>query len=426
MPDDSPRPTAADFPARVLGRFLIARLASALAWQMQGVALGWYVYALTNSAFDLGLIGLVQFVPFAGLVLIAGHAVDRFPRRMVVTAALAGDSLCSVAIALLALTGGGRSAPVFVAIAGYGACRAFEQPAWQSWLPGLVAAETYPRAAAWNSLASQFAVILGPALGGVLYLLGPPVPFVCAALLQLLALVAAASLRSRSAGVSEPLSWDSMLDGVRFIARNEAVRGAISLDLFAVLFGGATALLPIFARDILATGPAGLGLLRSAPAAGALITGFILTRHPPGRGVGPRIFGAVAVYGVATLVFGLSRTLWLSLAGLFFVGAADMLSVVIRQTLVQVASPNAIRGRVTSVNSLFTGTSNQLGQFESGVTAAWFGPVASVVLGGVATLAVVALWARWFPGLRRMDGLPIAPEPMDMLSEPVSGSLDSI
>ncbi len=343
-------------------------------------------------------------------------------------AALAGDSLCSIVIALLAVTGAGGPVPVFAAVAGYGACRAFEQPAWQSWLPGLVAAEAYPRAAAWNSLASQAAVMLGPALGGVLYLLGPPVPFVCAAVLQLVALAAATTLRVRERPTDEdaPLTWNSMLDGVRFIARNEPVRGAISLDLFAVLFGGATALLPIFARDILATGPAGLGLLRSAPALGALVTGAVLARHPPGRRVGPRIFAAVAIYGVATLVFGLSRILWLSLAALVAIGAADMLSVVIRQTLVQVASPDAIRGRVTTVNSLFTGTSNQLGQFESGVTAAWFGPVASVVLGGAATLVVVALWARWFPRLLRMDRLTSAAAPVDMLREPVSGSFDSL
>ncbi len=425
MQHDPPSPER-DFPLRLIGRFLVARVAGAMAWQMEGVALGWYVYALTDSAFDLGLIGLVQFVPFAGLVLFAGHAVDRFPRRTVVMTALAGDSLCSIVIAVLALTGAGGAAPVFAAVAGYGACRAFEQPAMQSWLPGLVEAKAYPRAAAWNSLASQAAIILGPALGGVLYLLGPPVPFVCAAVLQLFGLAAAATLRSRTQGTGAPLSWHALLDGVRFIARNEAVRGAISLDLFAVLFGGATALLPIFARDILATGPAGLGLLRSAPALGAIVTGFVLTRHPPDRRVGSRMFVAVAIYGAATLIFGLSQILWLSLAALVAVGAADMLSVVIRQTLVQVVSPDPIRGRVTAVNSLFTGTSNQLGQFESGVTAAWFGPVGSVVLGSAATLVIVALWARWFPGLKRMDRLAGAAEPVDMAREPVSGSLDPI
>jgi MFS family permease len=423
MPDDSPRPEA---PLGFLGRFLLARLAGAMAWQMQGVALGWYIYALTGSVFDLGLIGLVQFVPFAGLVLVAGHVVDRFPRRNVVMTALAGDSLCSAAIAFLALTGAGGAGPIFLAIAGYGVCRAFEQPAWQSWLPGLVEVEAYPRAAAWNSLASQTAVMLGPALGGVLYLLGPPVPFVVAALFQLLGLAAAATLGGRAQDAEAEMSFDAMLDGVRFIRRNEAVLGSISLDLFAVLFGGATALLPVFARDILATGPAGLGLLRSAPAMGALVTGFVLTRHPPGRHVGPRMFAAVTIYGAATLVFGLSRSLPLSLAALFAVGAADMLSVVIRQTLVQVVSPDAIRGRVTSVNSLFTGTSNQLGQFESGVTAAWFGPVGSVVLGGVATLLIVALWARWFPSLRRMDRLASAAEPVDIARDTVSGSFDPI
>jgi MFS family permease len=427
MPDDSSRPAERDLPLRLVGRFLVARLASAMAWQMEGVAFGWYVYALTNSAFDLGLIGLAQFLPFAGLVFVAGHAVDRFPRRNVVMAALAGDSLCSIAIAILALFGTGRAGPVFAVIAGYGACRAFEQPAMQSWLPGLVSAAAFPRAAAWNSLTSQAAVILGPALGGVLYLFGPPVPFVCAAFLQLTAFAAAAGLPGRGRVAASPVSLHAMLDGVRFIARNEAVRGAISLDLFAVLFGGATALLPIFARDILATGPAGLGLLRSAPALGALVTGALLARRPAERQIGRRLFVTVAIYGVATVAFGVSHVLWLSLAALVAIGAADMLSVVIRSTLVQVVSPDAIRGRVTAVSSLFTGTSNQLGQFESGVTAAWLGPVSSVVLGGAATLVVVALWARWFPGLRRMDRLSgDAEAPVDTPQETVSGSFDPV
>ena len=395
-----------------------------MATQMQAVAVGWYVYALTGSALDLGLIGLVQFVPFAGLALFAGHVVDRYPRREVVTAALAGETLCSLAIAFLALTGAGGAAAIFGALAGYGAGRAFEQPGMQSWLPTLVPARSFARRAAQNSLTSQSAVIVGPALGGLLYLAGPAVPFLCAAALQAAALVAVRMLPAQRRSNSEPLSWHAILGGVRFIWRTEAVRGAISLDLFCVLFGGATALLPIFARDILAVGPAGLGLLRSAPAMGALATGLVLTRRPPQRHVGRRMMIAIAIYGAATLVFGLSRSLTLSLAALVAVGAADMLSVVIRSTLIQVVAPNAIRGRVTSVNSLFTGASNQLGQFESGVTAAWFGPVGSVVLGGGATLAIVALWARRFPSLLRMDRIAL-PEEVDRPREHVPGSSHS-
>jgi hypothetical protein len=295
----------------------------------------------------------------------------------------------------------------------------------QSWLPTLVPARIFPRSAAQNSLTAQSAVILGPALGGFLYLAGPAVPLFCAALLQAGALVAARRLPPQRRAGAEPLSWYGLLGGVRFIWRTETVRGAISLDLFCVLFGGATALLPIFARDILGVGPAGLGLLRSAPAVGALMTGLVLTRRPPQRHVGGRMMIAVAIYGAATLVFGLSRNLTLSLAALAAIGAADMLSVVIRSTLMQVVAPNAIRGRVTAVGSLFTGASNQLGQFESGVTAAWFGPVGSVVLGGAATLAIVALWAKRFPALRRLDRLVPPEGAVDRPRERVSRSPQS-
>ncbi|HXQ52775.1 MAG TPA: MFS transporter [Stellaceae bacterium] len=424
MPDEGDRPGERDPPPWLVRRFLTVRFSSATAWQMQAVAVGWYVYALTDSAFDLGLIGLVQFVPFAGLALIAGHAVDRFPRRNIVMSALAVESLCSLALGLLALSGAGSAGAVFSIIAFYGAARAFDQPAMQSWLPALVAARLFPRSAAQNSLTSQSAVILGPALGGLLYLLGPAVPFLCAALLQGGALALASGLPAQRRAVTEPLSWHTILGGVRFIWHTDTVRGAISLDLFCVLFGGATALMPIFARDILSVGPAGLGLLRSAPALGALVTGLMLTRRPPQRHVGRRMMIAVAIYGAATLVFGLSTNLVLSLAALAILGAADMLSVVIRSTLVQVVAPDAIRGRVTAVNSLFTGTSNQLGQFESGVTAAWFGPVGSVVLGGAATLLIVALWTRRFPALSRMDRLVMAEDAVDRPREPVSGSPD--
>jgi len=391
-----------------LGRFLAARFAVSTAWQMQGVAIGWYVYALTDSAFDLGLIGLVQFLPFAALALPAGQFVDRHSNRVIAIAAYSIEGMCSIALAVMALTGGGSRGAIFAVIACYGVGRAFEQPAMQSWLPSLVPASAYPRAAAANSLAAQSAVIAGPAIGGLLYLAGPFVPFLVAAVVQCCGLAAVASLPGRRRGGREKLSWNGLLGGIRFIWGHEAVRGTISLDLLCVLFGGATALMPIFARDILAIGPVGLGLLRSAPALGALAMGIVLTRRPPQRRVGHRLLVAVAVYGVATLVFGLSRSVYVSVLALMILGAADMLSVVIRATLIQVIAPDAIRGRVTAVNGLSTGASNQLGQFESGVTAAWFGPVASVVLGGVATLVIAAFWARHFPALRRLDRLAMA------------------
>jgi MFS family permease len=406
--DDTEDRSPGALPFRNVRIFLGARFTASMAWQMQAVAVGWYVYALTDSALDLGFIGLVQFLPMAGLALPAGHIVDRHARRSVAVAAYAIEGLSSVALALLALLGVGSTAAVFLVVACYGVGRAFEQPSMQSWLPTLVAAPAFPRAAAANSLTSQTAVILGPAIGGLLYLIAPFVPFLCAAALQCGGLVAVMRLPRQSRTGGPTPSWSDVLGGVRFIRHNEAVLGVITLDFICVLFGGATALLPIFARDILAIGPAGLGLLRSAPALGALATGLVLTHRPPGRRVGRQLLVTIAVYGAATLAFGLSHSFALSIVALAVVGAADMLSVVIRQTMIQIAAPNAIRGRVTAVTGLFTGASNQLGQFESGVTASWFGPVGSVVLGGIATLVIVALWARRFPALRRLDRLTMA------------------
>jgi MFS family permease len=421
LPDEDDRRTP--WPPPLLKRFLVVRFASSMAWQMQAVAVGWYVYALTNSAFDLGLIGLAQFLPFAGLTLVAGNVIDIYPRRAIVVMALTIDSLCSTALAALAWTGLGTAPTVFAIIACYGAARAFEQPAMQSWLPTLVPPAAFPRSAANNSLTAQTAVIIGPSIGGLAYAFGPGVPFFCAGVMQLAALAGALSLPSEMRRRFEKLSLRAVLGGVAFIWNTETIRAVISLDLFCVLFGGgAIALLPIYARDILHVGPEGLGLLRSAPAAGALVMGFLLTRRPPVRRVGPRMLATVAIYGAATLVFGLSRAPAISIAALVALGAADMLSVVIRATLVQVTAPDAIRGRVTAVNSLFTGTSNQLGMFEAGVTAAWFGAIGAVVLGGAATLSLVALWAWRYPRLRRLDRMALAPEPVDMPLAPVPGS----
>jgi MFS family permease len=409
-------------PFRLIRRFLAVRFAISAAMQTQAVALGWYVFALTDSAFDLGLIGLVQFLPFVALALPAGQLLDRHSRRYIVAAALAVETLCSLTLALLALSGAGGAGLVFLAVACYGAARAFENPAMQSWLPSLVPAPALPRASAWASLSNQSAVVLGPALGGLLYLLGPSVPFFFAAAMPCLAVAAVLRLPVPHRAVREKLSWGTFLGGVHFIWRNEVVRGAISLDLFCVLFGGAIALLPIYARDILAVGPAGLGVLRSAPALGACIAGYILTRRPTQRRVGRRMMIAVAGFGVATLVFGLSRNFALSVLALAAIGAADTMSGVIRSTMMLVASPDAVRGRVIAIDSLFGAGSGQLGQFRSGVMAAWFGPVGSVVIGGLATIAVAGVWAWRFPALRRMDHYA---RPEEVVDTPREGVPDS-
>lgn len=407
-PDDGS--FGAVFSPRTLALFLAARFGSISAAQVLAVAVGWYVYALTGSAIDLGLIGLAQFLPTVGLALPAGHIIDRYPRRYVLIAALTVEALCGGALAILSTFDTVPILAVFAIVACYGAARSFEHPASASLLPSLVPAAEFPRAAAWASMSNQSAFVAGPALGGLLYIFGPTVPFLVTAVLLAAAVTAVFFLPvSRRPPSREPVTWRGMLSGIEFIWRSKVVLGAISLDMFGVLFGGAVALLPIFARDILAIGPIGLGLLRSAPAVGALALGLVLTRHPPRRRVGITMLAAVAVFGAATIVFGLSESAMLSFAALAVVGAADMVSVVIRSTLVQLWTPDAIRGRVSAVNSLFIGTSNQLGEFESGVTAAWFGPVGSVVLGGAVTLLVTGFWCFGSAALRRLDRLENGP-----------------
>ncbi len=397
-------------------RFMVARFCVAAAFQIQGVAVGWYIYALTDSPLDLGFVGLAMFLPAASLALVAGHIIDRYPRRRVLLAAWWVQASAACGIAVLALLGRSDVELVFLLIACFGAGRAFDQPAQASLLPSLVPVALFPRVTPVNSLVNQFAVIIGPALGGLLFSLGEwlfklgaPVAFCGTVVMYLIGLAAVFSLPHTPARPAEPLSLHSFLGGISFIRRVAAVRGAITLDMFGVFFGGATALLPIFARDILMIGPIGLGLLRSTPAIGALAAGLYLARHPMERHVGRRMFLAVMVYGAATIAFGLSHWLPLSVAALVVIGASDVVSVVVRSTLVQTATPDVIRGRVSSVNSLFVGTSNQLGEFESGVTADWFGAVGSVVLGGAATLLVVAVAIHRFPALRRMDRFIMAP-----------------
>lgn len=375
---------------------------STLALHMQTVAVGWQLYALTGSAFDLGLVGLAQFVPTIALTPIVGGVADRYDRRLVVM-------VCHVALAgatavLVLGTGGGwlHRDGILAIVSILGAARAFENPARAALVPRLVPLTLIPRAIASITSAGQTARIVGPALGGVLYGLGPTTVYAIVAALYLVAAALIAGVRDvQPARPREEITPASLFSGVAFILRRRLLLGVLSLDLFAVLLGGATALLPIFARDILGTGPWGLGLLRAAPASGALALSLLLARRPVERGAGPVLFGAVLIFGAATVVFGVSTNLFLSLAALAVLGASDLLSVVIRHSLVQIRTPDGMRGRVSAVHSLFTGTSNHLGEFESGLLAAVFGTVPAVLIGGVGTIVVAALWMYRFPELRR-------------------------
>ena len=391
-------------------RFLLSRLAGTAASQMLMVALGWQMYELTGSAWDLGLVGLAQFLPALLLALPAGHQVDHSDRRKVLAAVLAVHVALALALAGASAAGLlGRGALLAVSVL-LGAMRAYAMPASQALLPLLVPMAQWPRAMALASSALQVAIIGGPALGGLAYAGGAALVYGLAAGGFATALACVLGLAPRPpTRVAEPRSAASLLAGLRFIGARPLLLGAVSLDLFAVLLGGAVALLPIFARDILQAGPAGLGLLRAAPAIGALGMSLALARWPVQRHNGAWLLGAVAAYGATMVVFGLSTSLWLSLLALAASGAADMVNVVIRQTLVQLATPEAMRGRVSAVNSVFIGASNQLGEFESGATAAWLGPVASVVWGGVGTGLVVLAWTLLFPALARYDRLAPAP-----------------
>jgi MFS family permease len=387
--------------------FWYARVAGTMANQMMMVAVGWQMYELTGSAWDLGLVGLFQFTPSLVLALAAGHFIDRHHRGRILAACLAVQA--GVALALAASAHGHWASREWLLAMSIvlGSVKAFQMPSQQALVPLLVPPEVLPRALAFSSAGMQAATIGGPALGGFIYAAGAPVVYaVCAALFVLAAGILLLGVRyQHQPPAKEPVTLATLFAGVSFIRSRPAVLGAISLDLFAVLLGGATALLPMFAKDVLHVGPWGLGLLRAAPAVGALATAVVLARWPITRRVGRVMFGAVALYGVATLVFGLSRNFELSWLALLVSGAADMVSVVIRQSLVQLDTPDAMRGRVSAVNSIFIGASNQLGEFESGATAALLGPVGSVVLGGVGTLVVAGLWMKLFPSLARRERL---------------------
>jgi len=387
--------------------FWCARICSSFGYQMQSVAIGWRVYALTGSALDLGLVGLAQFLPVLILTLAAGHAADRYDRRRIVAICQCAEALGGALLALGTAQGWLGVHGIFAVVVLIGAARAFESPTMSALMPSLVPADMLSRASAWSASANQTASIVGPAIGGVLYAFGAPVPFLLAATLFLAAsgLISTVQPATRAAAARVPATLASVFSGITYIRRNPDILGAISLDLVAVLLGGATALLPIYAATILHTGPWGLGILRAAPAVGALSMSIVLGRYPIRQGAGRKMFAAVGIFGLATILFGVSRSLPLSIAALIVLGAADVVSVVIRFALVQVRTPDQMRGRVSAVNMLFIGTSNQLGEFESGVTAALLGAVPAVVLGGVATLGVALLWMRFFPALREVNSL---------------------
>ena len=387
--------------------YLSTRLLGTIAVQMQNVAVGWQVYAMTGNALDLGWIGLAQFAPFVALVLVAGQAADHFNRRTIIIVCHGVELLCALILLLFTLGGFQVLWPVFAVLALFGAARAFRMPTSQAILMNLVPLESFGNAVAISSSGFHVAVIVGPTVGGLLYLFGPAVVYGMAATLFLLAMLLMGSTHVEPPTVhKETPNWNTLLEGLRFVRSRPIVLGAISLDLFAVLFGGATALLPAFASDMLQVGPHGLGLLRTAPGVGAALMSILLTFKPMSRRVGYWMFGGVALFGLTTIVFGLSQSFWLSLFALFVLGASDMISVYIRHLLVQMETPDTIRGRVSAVNAVFIGASNELGEFESGLTAAGFGLVPAVVVGGVATLAVTAVWMWRFPALRRMDRFP--------------------
>ncbi len=386
--------------------FLGMRLLGGVAVQMQSVAVGWQIYDITHRPLALGLVGLAQFLPVFGLALVAGHVADQFDRRRILIGCFALQLLCSAFLAAFAIMGERQVGPIYAVLVLFGVARAFAQPAIQSLLPNLVPREYLGSAFAWSSSGNQSMTIAGPALGGFIYALGAGVVYSASGLFFLLATLAAICLRLRPAALErKALTWETLLAGIAFIRRRREILGAISLDLFAVLFGGATALLPIYARDILEVGPIGLGLLRSGPAVGAVAVGLLLTHRSLGRGAGRTLFLGVAVFGIATIVFGLSTDFLVSLVALVTLGAADMVSVFVRQNLVQRATPDAMRGRVNAVSFLFIGASNELGEMESGLTADWFGAVPAVLLGGLGSLVILAVWFWRFPELRAVDRL---------------------
>ena len=395
--------TYPDFVLYQLARFLVVS-----SMEMQSVAVGWQVYELTRRPLDLGLVGLAQFLPGILLFLVSGHAADRFERRRLILICQIAFAICSTLLLTITVRGPHSVYPIYVVLVLLGVVRSFNGPAGQAFLPQLVAEEHFPNAVAWAATIFQTATIFGPIIGGVVYAAsrGPSAVYGAAVVTSLLAAVATSRIHPRRPPAHrEPPSLKTVLAGFHYIWHKKLILGSISLDLFAVLLGGAVALLPVYAKEILETGPWGLGLLRGAPGVGAAAMAILLAYRPIRRRAGVTMLWCVAGFGVFTIVFGLSRNLYISLLSLLLLGASDMVSVVIRNTLVQVATPDEMRGRVSAVNMLFIGASNEFGQFESGITAHWFGTVPAVVLGGVGTLIVIASWSWLFPELRHADEL---------------------
>lgn len=406
------QPMAASSPFSIVDfRFYwVARLASTIAQMSMVIVIGWQVYdiaretmGIKSAALQLGLIGVVQFVPLFALTLITGWTADRLDRRFVARATIALELLCAAILGWMSWQGTVTLPALFAVAALLGVARAFAMPALQALAPNLVPREILPKAIAMSSIAWQSGAIAGPAIGGYLYAWAPHAPYAVAAGLFFLSLLCMFMIgpKPRSAIEGSKNPWKQMVDGLSYVRRNRLVLGAISLDLFAVLLGGATAMLPIFARDILETGPTGLGHLRAAPAVGATLTAIWFSFRPLKSNVGVKMLAAVGVFGAATVAFGLSRSMALSLVCLALLGAADMFSVYVRQSLIQLYTPDAMRGRVGAVSSLFISASNELGEAESGFLAALIGPVAAVVAGGIGAIGITLLWAKWFPELRR-------------------------
>jgi MFS family permease len=387
--------------------YMTARFLTVVANEMQAVAVAWQIYSLTHRPLDLGLVGLAQFAPGMVLFLAAGKTADQYPRHRIIRSSYALYALCSVLLLALALRGLMVVWPIYAVLLANGVVRAFNGPAGQAFLPLLVSEADFPNAVTWSSTIFQAATVLGPTLGGFIYgVAASPVPVYCCSAAGYVAATLMVSLirlqsRARPSGPSATL----VLEGLRYIWKNKLVLGSISLDLFAVLLGGAVALLPVYARDILNAGAYGLGMLRSAPGLGAVLMALALAYRPLRRRAGATMLWCVVGFGIFTVIFGLSRSLALSLVALVLLGACDMVSVILRHTLVQLTTPDEMRGRVSAVNMVFIGASNEIGQFESGITAQWFGTAPAVVLGGFGTIAIVLLWARLFPTLRKVDEL---------------------
>lgn len=415
----SPAPPVPDTSTRALLRerdfllFWVARFVSTLGVQVQSVALGWQVYAIARlthsvgeSAFMVSMIGLAQFVPLFLLTLVAGETADRRTRKLIVALTLCLDAISASILLVLALMGSHALWPIFAVSVMFGASRAFLSPASSAMGPMLVPRPLLPRAIAWNSLSWQSGSIIGPALGGLLLIHSPALAFGASLGLYLTAALLALAIRKNTRPETQPGSRVELIkEGLSYVWNNKIVFGSISLDLFAVILGGATALLPVFAKDVLHIGPGGFGLLRAAPAIGASLVGVYLASNPIRRNAGKIMFAGVAVFGLATAVFGLSKLEWLSVGALAVLGGADMLSVYVRQTLVQIVTPDAMRGRVAAVSGVFISASNELGEVESGAMAWLLGPIGAAVFGGVGAMAVTALWAFLFPDLRKADRL---------------------